>query len=237
MKWNVKYLIISLVYLLLGEFMYAQEKDTKHALGASVGITFGGPMSKMVTHLENNNFDYYSNGGWFGPISYPVKSGPRGEFSLSYILMGSNSKDIEFSFTYAELGEVAGSTGQGHRIELGFRNYALGVFYQFGPRLTKFSVGPTLMLNQVYAVEFMDYKESNKIIDDKITAGLKGTALIYFWNRRVTYGNIGISYLLTLPTEHGPFPVNDSENELAELEKTKLNFGYGTVFFAFGVKF
>lgn len=234
---NVKYLLVCVIYWLLGHVSHAQSNPNKNVISASIGVTFGGPISKMVTHLENNNFDYYSSGGWFGPISYPVKSGPRGEFSITYTSMGSNNKDIGISFNYAQLGEVAGSTGQGQRIELGFRSYTLGAFYQFGPRLSKFSIGPTVMLNQVYTVEFSDYKETNEIIDDKITAGLKGTALIYFWNRRVTYGNIGISYLLTLPSEYGTFPVDDSDDQLAELEKTKLNFGYGTVFFAFGVKF
>lgn len=236
MKYCTKNLLLSLTCLLLGVILHAQTNNKKRALGTSVGVTFGGPMAQMINHLESNNYDYRSTGGWFGPTSYPVKSGPRGEFSLSYLLFRANNKEFGMSFNYAELGEVAGLTGSGERLEVGFRSYTLGAFYQFGTRLTKLSVGPSLMLNKLYVVETKDFKETNEVIDDKITAGLKGTALIYFWNGKVTYGNIGVSYLLSLPTDYGPFPVQGNSSSV-ELEKTKLNFGYGSVFFDFGVKF
>lgn len=237
MKRCTKNLLLPFTCLLLCHVSQAQTNIKKHALSAAAGITFGGPIAQMVNHLENNNYDYYSSSGWFGTTSYPVKSGPRGEFSLSYLLLKANNKDLIMSFNYAELGEVIGMNGSGQRLEVGFRSYMFGALYQFGPRLTKLSIGPTLMLNKLYVVEKKDFKETNAIIDDKITAGLKGTALIYFWNGKVTYGNIGVSYLLTLPTEHGPFPVERYAEPDGELEKTKLNFGYGSVFFAFGVKF
>jgi hypothetical protein len=203
------------------------------SIGLSIGASFSGPLSQMSKYLETKGYGITSSGFIFGSTNYPVKTGPRSYISLVYAWKVKNEREIEIELNVASLGEIAGLNGSGERIEVGFQSYTLGSNYRFGPRLTKMSIGPTLMFNRSYAIGLEDFNESRDLITTTVALGLKTKLLLYLWNKRNTYGNIGGVYVLSYATEHGPFPTDENR----ELEKINLNFGYGAIFFSLGLKF
>ncbi len=238
MKMNSKILLGSFFCIQLGGFLNAQSSnDFSYSLGISYGHPFIGPMNQMARHLEDNGFGITAPGFIFGPISYPTKSGPRRDLNFSYAWSIQNKKEIEIEFNLVDLGKTMGLNESGQILEFGFESITIGVNYRFGSRLTKLSIGPALMFNKMYAVQIENYRESGKrITSNPFTIGIKSKVLIYLWNRRVTYSNIGLSYLLSYPTEQGPFPLNENSGSQNQLEETKINFAYGSVFFSLGFK-
>lgn len=217
---------------------YSQINDlsSNHNIGFSLGPTFGGPTNQFSRYLEREGFDITSAGFIFGPTSYPVKSGPRGSYSLKYTSNYKEKGEFGVELSLSELGQVVGQNRSDDGIKVGFRSYTLGIDYTFGTRLTKLSIGPVLMINDMYRIPFGSFDEIKEKISTQIALGLKGQALIYFWNTKSTYGNFGVSYLISYPIEQGPFPLNSVPGEENALDPIKLNFSYGSVFFSFGVK-
>lgn len=214
----------------------AQNDDKNHSIGFSLGITVGGPAANFSKYLEREGFGITTNGSWFGPTNYPVKTGPRTSYSANYIWKQKNGKYLGLDLSVNELGEVAGLNNSGRRLEVGFKSYSIGVDYTIGPGITKLSIGPALMFNRAYSIEFKDFKESKEKINTSLALGLKLSALFYLWDKSVTYGKLGFSYLISYPVEQGPFPLNEDNDGADELEKTKLNYSHGSVFFAIGIK-
>ncbi len=213
----------------------AQSDDNVHSIGFSLGTTIGGPAGNFSKYLEGEGFGITTGGSFFGPITYPVITGPRASYSLSYQWKQKNGKYLGLDLNMNELGEVAGLNNSGRRVEAGFKNYSMGVNYTFGPGITKLSIGPALMFNNAYSIDFKDFEESKEKINTNIALGFKISALFYLWNKSVTYGKIGISYLISYPVEQGPFPLNEDSDGADELEKTKLNYSHGSVFFSVGI--
>ncbi len=214
----------------------AQNDDKDHSIGLSIGTTIGGPAGNFSEYLEREGFGITTGGSFFGPTTYPVIIGPRASYSLSYQWKQKNGKYLGLDLNLNELAEVAGLNNSGRRVEVGFKSYTIGVDYTFGPGITKLSIGPALMFNNAYSIEFKDFKESKEKIDTSIAFGLKLSALFYLWNKSVTYSKIGISYMISYPVEQGPFPLNDNNDGTDELEETKLNYSHGSVFFSLGIK-
>lgn len=217
---------------------YSQSNDLSlnHSIGFSIGPTFGGPTNQFSRYLERERFDITSPGFIFGPIKYPVKSGPRGSYSLNYTTNYKNKGELGVELNLSQLGTVAGQNTSGDRIEVGFRSYAIGVNYIFGTSHTKLSIGPVLLFSEAHTIQLENFEDVKENIKTNIVFALKGQALIYFWNTKSTYGNIGVSYLISYPIAQGPFPINSVQGQNKELEAIKLNFSYGSVFFSFGVK-
>ena len=216
--------------------LQAQNDDKDHSIGLSIGTTFGGPAGNFSEFLEREGFGITTGGSFFGPTTYPVIVGSRASYSLHYQWKQKNGKYLGLDLNLNELGEVAGLNSSGRRVEVGFRNYSISANYTFGPRITKLSIGPALMFNNAYSIEFKDFKESEEKINTSIALGFKLSAIFYLWNKSVTYGKIGFSYLISYPVEQGPFPLKDDNDGPDELEKTKLNYSHGSVFFALGIK-
>ena len=217
---------------------YSQSNDLSfnHSIGFAIGPTFGGPTNQFSRYLARERFDITSPGFIFGPIKYPVKSGPRASYTLNYTTNYKNKGALGFELNLNQLGTVAGQNIAGDRIEVGFSSYTIGVNYIFGSSHTKLSIGPVLMFSEAHTIQLENFEDVNENIKTNIAFALKGQALIYFWNTKSTYGNIGVSYLISYPIAHGPFPLISGAGQNKELEAIKLNFSYGSVFFSFGVK-
>ena len=225
--------VILFSYLFMSNGLAQTSDSFSRSFGFSAGVTYAGPLSQMSKYLERSGFNATSNGFLFGPRNYPVKTGPRGDFSATYSWKLKNGKTLEIEANIVQLGEVAGLNNRGNSIELGFGAFTLGTNYHFGSRLAKMSIGPTVMFNRAYFVNFDNLNESKESISNSVTMGLKTKLMVFLWNRKRTYGNVSAMYVLSYATEQGPFPTDNNN----ELESTPLNFGYGSVFLAFGVKF
>jgi len=237
MKKLPKIFVLICICVMCAKLKAQTNVDSNQSIGFSAGVTFLGPLNKMSKFLESKGFGITSDGFIFGPTNYPVKTGPRGDFSLAYSFRTQKEKEFEIEFNLVQLGEIAGLNNSGDRLEVGFNSYTFGASYRFGSRLTKLNIGPTLMFNRSYSLDLESFDESKQTIETNLTAGIKFKALLYLWNRDKTYGNIGTSYLFSYAVEHGPFPVDGDSDASDSLPPTKLNFGYGSAFFAFGVKF
>lgn len=144
-----------------------------------------------------------------------------------------NENQIEFEFNRSTLGEIAGLNNSGQRVEAGFQSYSFSPNYRFGSKLTKISIGPTLMFNRIYTADFENLGDSKNYFDNDLTFGIKGKLSLYIWNREKSFFNLGLSYLITYNSEIVPFPTSGSN----ELKATRLNFSHGSSFFSFGLKF
>ena len=234
MKTILHCIIIILCLFFMHTKLAAQQKaDFKSGhLEVSYGAVLYGPANRMEKYLVANDFDARTS-GWLGTIKYPVTSGTRSDLSLSYGWTISEKRQIGVELNYSSLGEITGASNFGESVELGFLSYGGGLYYGSYGKAALFKIGPALMLNRTNRLYRENFSEVKETITTTITLGLKITAEVYLWNASWFYGKIGMMYMATYATEHGPFPYSSNNGSL---EAESLNFGYGSIFLKLGLK-
>ena len=94
------------ICLVFYENTFSQSNDLSfdHSICFSIEPIFGGPTNQFSRYLEREGFDITSAGFIFGPSSYPVKSGPRGSYSLKYTSSYTEKAEFGVELNLSELG-------------------------------------------------------------------------------------------------------------------------------------
>jgi hypothetical protein len=77
----------------------------------------------------------------------------------------------------------------------------------------------------------------NEPVNDysKVSLGIKSGLSTTLWNRRVTYGRLGASYLITYPVKVGPFEAENFSGSVS-IPEASVGFGHLIVMASFGLK-
>ncbi len=94
------------ICLVFYENTFSQSNDLSfdHSICFSIEPIFGGLTNQFSRYLEREGFDITSAGFIFGPSSYPVKSGPRGSYSLKYTSSYTEKAEFGVELNLSELG-------------------------------------------------------------------------------------------------------------------------------------
>lgn len=225
-----------LIFIVFTLSVYAQEEisGAKSGLEIKIGFNTFGPAGKMFRLMVENDFDD-TNISWFTgkTIEHPHYLNPSFNSQLSYSWNYKPGIKIGVILNYSFLREVGGLSSSAGFLFVSFSNISavLPVLKFDLSKSWQFQTGPAVMINTGKTTSAGGPEEKYL----KPSAGALAGFNLRIWDRRVTFGSLGISYLLATPNKMGPFTAVNWAGDISRgIPENRYYFGHMSVGFSLG---
>jgi hypothetical protein len=239
MKQLVKYLIMILMVSSTMNYAFAQDtkSDKKVKFEFGLGVNCSGPQQQIADLMKKYGYDdtqkvlfkIFTNKDY---ITYPNYSdvGFNTYIALSYHVAPASQVGIKLN--YSAFGQVSGFSSQYGYLDVKLVSLSIIPVYTFGfKKVVELQAGPALMINSADNINLRSELTNERYTQHSL--GLFTGLNLMIWDRRVTFGKIGMNYLLTTDCKMGPYTA-DSNSNTYQIPESTLNFSYLNIIFAFG---
>ena len=238
MNTRVRLLMICLLVISTNLIAFAKEKpsEKKAQLEVGVGINTFGPAKQMDELMVQYHFDHTTPCLLFcssdKTIEHPHYESVGFTSHLSYSQDFKEHRQLGLMLKYTYLREVYGASAEGGYLFVRFSNVSVVPVYTCElDRYWELIAGPALLINS-------GNKTSSPLADNEnytaISPGILLGTNLKVWDRRVTFGKLGIHYLATIKNKMGPYTAESFENS-AVIPESKIGFSHLDIKFIFGI--
>jgi len=227
-----------LLFMFPALIVWSQEEPVaeKSVLKISIGLNTFGPVWRMSRLMIENDFDITTS-NWFSgaDISHPRKDPTGFTSQISWSKSTAERRNTGFVLNYSYLRQVTGYSLVAEWLTVSFSSLYLA-FPVFGFELPgdqegiELQAAPLVMVNSGRETGTGQHPESFLRVSPGILAG----ASVKLWNKRVTFGEFGVSVASGIPVKMGPFVAENFWEVSDEIPESGYWFSHINLVFSFG---
>jgi hypothetical protein len=235
--WKLPAVILIVSCMMLTTSAQETKSDKKAKIEFGIGMNFSGPQQHMVDLMKKYGYDDIPQFWLYGNDSHPHYSNAGTSVYISCCYRIAPRSFLGIRLYYSSFGEVNGYSSAYGRLNVRLSNLSVIPIYTYEfEKILELQVGPGLMINS-----------GNKTFlgiptDEQYTTyslGLLTGLNLKIWDRSVTFGKIGTSYLFTAASNMGPYTTSTPHQTSIYtfiVPESKINFSHLNIVFAFGFK-
>jgi len=238
--WMLPTVILVMNCLMLSASAQDTKTDNKLKIEFGIGMNFSGPQQQMADLMKKYRYadtrkiwlKIFKNSKDF--IEYPIYSNAGFTTHIAFSYPIAKRSELGFMLNYSGFGEVNGYSSVYGYLDVHLSSLSLMPLYSYELKdYLEIQAGPAVMINSCDK-----YKSGSPASNEQYTnysIGLLTALNLKIWDRSVTFGKIGMNYLLTSDTEMGPY-TSDAFSDSHLIPESTFNFSHLNFVFVFGFK-
>jgi hypothetical protein len=235
--WKLPAFILMLSCMMLTTSAQETKSDKKLKIEFGIGMNFSGPQKHMADLMKKYGYDDTPQIWLYGNGSHPHYSNAGATTYISFRYRIAPRSNLGIMLNYSAFGEVNGYSSNYGRLNVRLSNLAVIPLYTYEcEKILELQVGPGLMINSGDKT-CLGIPTNEKYT--KYSLGLLTGLNFKIWDRSVTFGKIGTSYLFTAGSNLGPYTTSTLYQTFIRtfiVPESKINFGHLNIIFVFGFK-
>jgi hypothetical protein len=237
-RWIVFIMILEISFIRLSASAQDLKSESKVKFEFGIGVNCSGPQQQMADLMKKYRYNdtqkfwlkIFTNKDY---ISYPIYSDVGFNTYISLCYRIAPKSQVGLRLNYSGFGQVSGYSTQYGYLDIHLASFSVIPIYTFEVNeVLEIQAGPALMINS----------GDNKSVGSELnneqytqhSLGLFTGLNLRIWDRQMTFGKIGMNYLLNKDCDMGPY-TSDSYNDSHMIPESALNFSHLNFVFAFGL--
>jgi hypothetical protein len=236
-RWIMFIVILEISCIMLSASAQDLKSESKVKFEFGIGVNGSGPQQQMADLMKKYRYNdtqkvwlkIFTNKDY---ISYPVYSDVGFNTYVSLCYRIAPKSQIGLRLNYSGFGEVSGYSTQYGYLDIHLASLSVIPIYSFEfKEVLEIQAGPALMINSSDKTKYGSETYNEQYTQHSL--GLFTGLNLKIWDRKVTFGKIGMNYLLTKDCDMGPY-TSDSNNDSHMIPESTLNFSHLNFVFALG---
>jgi len=234
--WKLPTVILMLGCMMLTTSAQEIKSNKKLKIEFGMGLNFSGPQQQMGDLMKKYGYDDTQK-NWFSKDYdyYPIYYNTGTNIHISFCYRLAQKSKIGMMFNKSNFGEVSGYSSDYGYLDVRFKNVSVIPLYTYDLKeYLEIQVGPGLMINS--GNKYITGSPATNEQYSNFSLGLFTGLNLKIWDRSVTFGKIGMDYLLTADCKMGPYTSEAFWSKSHILPESTFNFSHLNFVFVFGFK-